>query len=294
MQAGWSDATSFLLATVCFFGGMPIAWALDAMLDRVMPSLRLFGNSGAFSQPEGGDVVPSETADYKPDNSKADPEHAGPIASPSLDPEVVSSRRRQLFKVGVLACCVIAMHNMPEGLVTFLGYLEGTGISVIVAIAIHNVPEGMVVALPIYYATGSRAWAFGLSALSGLTEPLGALIGLAVACTDSMKPVVFGIVFGLVAGIMVYIRWVGGWVPTANFRPLRQCKIVAICLLVTAAGRSCTQPRCAWRRRARWSWCAASLACWSWQRALLPLRTHPCRAAATQPCPSRGGCGTHA
>lgn len=62
------------------------------------------------------------------------------------------------------------------------------------------------IALPIFYATGKRTLAFGLSALSALAEPLGALIGLAVACTGSLNGDAFGVVFGLVGGVMTYIR----------------------------------------------------------------------------------------
>jgi ZIP family zinc transporter len=78
------------------------------------------------------------------------------------------------------------------------------GISITVAIAIHNIPEGIAVSVPIYYATGSRKKALILSFLSGLSEPLGALIGfflLRPIFNDAM----FGVVFAFVAGIMVYI-----------------------------------------------------------------------------------------
>ncbi len=55
-------------------------------------------------------------------------------------------------------------------------------------------------AVPIYYATGSRLRAVGWASLSALMEPLGAVIGLAVACGGSLTDQVFGILFGLVAG----------------------------------------------------------------------------------------------
>lgn len=42
----------------------------------------------------------------------------------------------------------------------------------------HNIPEGIIVAAPIYAATGSRFYAVGLSAASGLSEPLGAVLAL--------------------------------------------------------------------------------------------------------------------
>merc|ERR1712166_868686 len=48
-----------------------------------------------------------------------------------------------------------------------------------VAIAIHNIPEGLCVAMPIYYATGNKWKAFGWSLLSGVTEPIGGILGFA-------------------------------------------------------------------------------------------------------------------
>jgi zinc transporter, ZIP family len=45
------------------------------------------------------------------------------------------------------------------------------------AIGIHNLPEGISVAVAVYFATGSRRKTFGYSFLSGISEPVGALIG---------------------------------------------------------------------------------------------------------------------
>jgi ZIP family zinc transporter len=71
------------------------------------------------------------------------------------------------------------------------------------AVAIHNVPEGIAVAVPIYYATGSRRKAFAYSFLSGLSEPVGAVIGY-LLFLPFMSDLLFGILFALVAGVMVY------------------------------------------------------------------------------------------
>ena len=73
-----------------------------------------------------------------------------------------------------------------------------------VAIAIHNIPEGIAVSIPVYYATGNKKKAFTLSFLSGLAEPVGALIGYLILM-PFMSPLIFGILFAGVAGIMVFI-----------------------------------------------------------------------------------------
>ena len=74
-------------------------------------------------------------------------------------------------------------------------------VAIAVAIAIHNIPEGIATSVPIYYSTGSRKRAF---MVSGITEPLGAIIGYLIL-RPFFNDVVFGILFGIIAGIMVFI-----------------------------------------------------------------------------------------
>jgi ZIP family zinc transporter len=78
------------------------------------------------------------------------------------------------------------------------------GIAIAIAIAIHNIPEGIAVSVPIYFATGNRKKAFFYSVLSGISEPLGALVGFGLLL-PFMNDVVFGIIFAAIAGIMVFI-----------------------------------------------------------------------------------------
>lgn len=84
-----------------------------------------------------------------------------------------------LFRTGIFIALAIAIHNFPEGLATFAAGITDIQIAIpiAVAIAIHNIPEGIAISIPIYYATGRKRKAFFLSFLSGLAEPLGALIG---------------------------------------------------------------------------------------------------------------------
>jgi len=112
--------------------------------------------------------------------------------------------------MGVMTAIALGLHNFPEGLATLVGALDDpkVGAALAVAIAIHNVPEGVSVALPVYYATGSRWQAFGYALLSGVAEPIGALIGwLALRSTDGgdISPTAYGVTFGLVGGMMVYL-----------------------------------------------------------------------------------------
>ncbi|PLX17643.1 MAG: zinc transporter ZupT [Candidatus Muiribacterium halophilum] len=115
-------------------------------------------------------------------------------------------KEKAMHRMGIFTALAIAIHNFPEGLATFTAALKdpGLGIPIAIAIAIHNIPEGIAVAVPIFYATGSRKKALLYSSLSGMAEPLGALIGYAVL-RPFMTDVVFGFVFSSVAGIMVFI-----------------------------------------------------------------------------------------
>ena len=119
-----------------------------------------------------------------------------------------SFQPNSLMRMGVFTALAIAIHNFPEGLATFVSALQepGVAIPIVVAIAIHNIPEGIAVSVPIYQATGSRRRAFSYSFLSGLAEPLGALLGWLVL-RPIMNDTVFGLLFAGVAGIMVFISF---------------------------------------------------------------------------------------
>lgn len=111
-----------------------------------------------------------------------------------------------LLKMGTFAALAIAIHNFPEGIATFTSALQdpALGIAIAVAIAIHNIPEGIAVSVPIYFATGSKKKAFKLSFLSGLSEPVGAIVAY-LFLMPFLNDIMFGVIFAGVAGIMVFI-----------------------------------------------------------------------------------------
>jgi ZIP family zinc transporter len=100
----------------------------------------------------------------------------------------------------------IAIHNFPEGLATFGTALNDVklGILIAVAIAIHNIPEGISVSMPIFYATGNKNKAFVYSFLSGVAEPVGAIIGFLILMPFLSEGLLASLL-AFVAGIMVYI-----------------------------------------------------------------------------------------
>lgn len=123
-----------------------------------------------------------------------------------LNVSVEEAKKNKLLKMGIVSAIAIAIHNFPEGLATFTAaYKDPTlGIATAVAIAIHNIPEGIAVSIPLYYALGNKKKAFFFSFLSGLAEPVGAIIGFLILM-PFMNDAVFGILFASVAGIMVFI-----------------------------------------------------------------------------------------
>lgn len=158
------------MAVAALFGGM----LLVAAIDRLVP---LGFNPHEMRQVVHDDVTPTrETA--------------------------------HLMRAGVLTALAITVHNFPEGLATFMSSMEDLrlGLPVAIAVGIHNVPEGIAVSVPVYYATGNRGLAFGLSALSGLSEPLGALVGLLVLA-GFWSDLVLGVSLAAVAGIMIFISF---------------------------------------------------------------------------------------
>lgn len=134
------------------------------------------------------------------------PEYENPHHVRSVDELQPAISDKKLHRMGVFAALAIAIHNFPEGMATFFATLHDPtlGVAIAIAVALHNIPEGIAVAVPIYYSTGSRTKAFWLSMLSGLAEPLGAVIGFLVL-RPYFSDTVFGLIFSGVAGIMVFI-----------------------------------------------------------------------------------------
>ncbi len=122
-----------------------------------------------------------------------------------------TGNEKALHRLGLMSALAIAIHNFPEGIATFIGALNdpemGAGISF--AIAIHNIPEGIAVAIPIYYATKSKGKALLYATLSGLSEPIGALLCWGIAAIFGVELTgggpAFPLVLAAVAGIMIYI-----------------------------------------------------------------------------------------
>ena len=135
------------------------------------------------------------------------PEPENPHEFAGIDePAAARTESSSLMRTGLLLALVIGIHNFPEGLAIFASALGNVklGIFIAIAIAIHNIPEGIAVSVPIFYATGNKNKAFFYSFLSGLSEPVGAVIGYLIL-RPFLTPGVLAGLMAFVAGVMVYI-----------------------------------------------------------------------------------------
>ena len=118
--------------------------------------------------------------------------------------------RRQAWRVGALLALVLTLHNLPEGLAVGLSQVKSPelGLVLCVSIFIHNISEGIVVAVPVLAGTGSKWFALALTAASGLSEPLGALLGVLMFRTRMLSAVLGPAIeaaLSAVAGVMVSV-----------------------------------------------------------------------------------------
>lgn len=125
-----------------------------------------------------------------------------------LNPEKPAKHNSMIKRAGLMTAIAICVHNFPEGMATFMTSTQDItlGLSVGLAIAIHNIPEGIAVALPVYQATGKRRYAMLYAALSGISEPIGAIIGMFLLHIF-LPEMMVGASMAAVAGIMIYISF---------------------------------------------------------------------------------------
>jgi zinc transporter, ZIP family len=197
----YGDYWGHWVNTASFFGGM----LLIGLIDNLIPAA------------ENPHEIHSEAETMPLHNPSAPvPDFSGTTVTGAAQTEGThdhSVHHRKLMRMGLFTALAIGIHNFPEGLATFLAALQdpSLGAAIAIAVALHNIPEGISVSVPIFYATGDRKKAFLYSALSGLAEPLGAIIaylGIRLFFGGNegvVPPQIMGILFGGVAGIMVYI-----------------------------------------------------------------------------------------
>jgi len=215
-QSGWVTATiGFALGAVFMFA-----------LDHLIPHIR-------FGEKEVRDTVNIEVngtitgADGLPvEVTCCDAKHMGKDCKCQSEPKrrggLFSLRRadkgepvdRKLINTGVLMAIGIAIHNLPEGIAVGAGYLHNPqfGIFVAIAILLHNIPEGIATALPLCRGGICRRDAIKVAFLSGLAEPIGAVLASLVLINfTALLPGALA----FAAGVMVFIT-LDELIPTAR------------------------------------------------------------------------------
>jgi ZIP family zinc transporter len=199
------------LTTISFITGAAILFLLDFIVHKISPNTAHNLEKeelNALHQPQprldlenGLDAVKIQNLSNQQSNRKKE------------------ATQQALNRTGILTAVAIAIHNLPEGVTTFMAALTDTKLGVVLAIsiALHNIPEGIAVATPIYSATRSRLKALFYTLISALAEPLGGVLcWLTIKFTvkDGLNPYLNGAMFGIVVGMMVTIS-VKELIPTA-------------------------------------------------------------------------------
>ena len=116
----------------------------------------------------------------------------GVLTSMAIDKYLPETKENtKLYRVGIISMLAIILHNIPEGIATFMASsMDKTlGISLAIAIAMHNLPEGISIAVPIYYSTNKKSKAFIYTFISAIND------------------IFMGLLFSFIAGIMIHISF---------------------------------------------------------------------------------------
>ena len=155
----------------------------------------------------------------------------GIILSNMIDTKVEKKSKTgpNLYKLGIISMLVIMMHNIPEGIVTYITSKQNIslGITLCIAIALHNIPEGISISIPIYYSTGSKLKAFIYTFISGISEPIGALISY-LFLSKYVNNIVLGIIYSIIAGMMVNIAINELYKEAKNYNKINTIKYIII------------------------------------------------------------------
>lgn len=178
----------FIVATIGFGSGSLFMLMIDMLIPHIRFGEREFDGFGAIEHPG-------------PIQEECPRHHRWRRRKCQKEVHIVDT---QLFKTGLLVAIGIAIHNTPEGIAVGAGFAHTPqfGVFIAIAIALHNIPEGIATALPLYQS-GAGAWySFRAALLSGMVEPLGALV--AVLFLSRFQAFVPG-ALAFAGGVMVFI-----------------------------------------------------------------------------------------
>lgn len=132
----------------------------------------------------------------------------GNIIIKIIDKFTSKNKPNNLEKIGILSMIGLMIHNMPEGILTFLSSSINInlGIKLSVAIMLHNIPEGIAIAIPTYYGTNKKSRAFFYTLISGFAETIGAIVAY-LFLYRFLSNLLISLILLFVSGIMVSISF---------------------------------------------------------------------------------------
>jgi len=205
-----SPAYAYACATASFFAGVVAMAVIDRCVHLVFDcvtskSLKEHSERGSSPNVAMASGCAMRSTDEEAGLCRDDHPHEDESAGSIIAVASIAERRRLLMMSAVVSAAIV-LHNIPEGMATYVASFHSVsaGLPLAIAIAIHNIPEGLAIAMPVFYATKSRSRAITLGTLSGFSEPFGAVLASLVANENSSNSS-FGFTFGLTAGMMSYV-----------------------------------------------------------------------------------------
>lgn len=195
VSEAWKMA-GYLTATLGFAAGALFMLAIDMLI----PHMRFGEKEGIGQQPEASSPEDCDCNAETPGRHG----HRGRRQRRGWFGKTSAPLDRMLLKTGVLIAIGITIHNMPEGIAVGASYAHQPqfGYFIAMAIALHNIPEGIATALPLCKAGARKRDAFRIALLSGLTEPVGAM--LAIFFLSAFRDLVPA-ALAFAGGVMIFI-----------------------------------------------------------------------------------------
>lgn len=123
-----------------------------------------------------------------------------------LPSEYENKNNNGLYKIGIISMVAIILHNIPEGIATFITSSNNIklGITLTLAIALHNIPEGISIAVPIYHGSKNKFKAILYALISGMSEVVGSIISY-LFLAPFINEHIMAALYAIIAGIMIHI-----------------------------------------------------------------------------------------
>lgn len=143
-----------------------------------------------------------------------------------------------LYKIGIISMVAIILHNVPEGIATFITSTTNLklGITLTIAIALHNIPEGITIAIPIYHSTNNKLKALFYAFISGMSEIIGSILAylfLAPYINDNIMACLYAIIAGIMLHISIY-ELIPGAYKESTFKPVLKYFLLGFIIMITS------------------------------------------------------------